>query len=94
MPKCVKCNEFFPPNYTEVIEGSQPDPLDDGKYPQHCVFCKLGIDKVERETEHNSGQYVMYSKEECLRDYKAFLAKLKDGTAQDILNSKHPGIKT
>jgi hypothetical protein len=87
MPKCVKCNDFFPPNYTEVIDGSQPDPLDEGRYPQHCVFCKLGVDKVERETQQGSGKFVEYTKEECLRDYHEFLKKLKESkNVKDIMN--------
>lgn len=87
MPKCVKCNDFFPPNYTEVIPNSQPDPLDEGRYPQHCVFCRDGVDKVQRETAQGSGQFMDYTKEECLKDYHDFLKKLKDSqNVKDILN--------
>ena len=95
MPKCVKCSEFFPPNYTEIVEDSQPDPLNNNQYPQHCIFCKLGIDKVERETSPNSGQYVFYSKAECIRDYKDFLGKVNESkNVQDILRRKEQGVKT
>lgn len=86
MPQCVRCKEFFPPNYTEVIHGSQPD--QQGNYPQECIFCKLNIDEVERETQHNSGQYTPYTKKQCIEDYKKFLRKLKDsGKAKDIINN-------
>lgn len=84
MPYCQKCNNFYPPNYTEVIQNSKPDL--NNNYPQQCIFCKLGIDKVERETSHNSSKYIMYSKEECIRDYKEFLKKIKNSrNVQDII---------
>lgn len=76
MPKCVKCQEVFPPNYVDIIEGSEPEV--DGEYPKECIFCKLGIDKVERETEKDSGKYQDYTRAECLSDYKKFLRRLKD----------------
>jgi hypothetical protein len=86
MPRCIRCNEFFPPNYTEVVPGSSPDPLNNNEYPQECVFCAQKIDKVERETSHNSGEYTFYTKEECIKDYKEFLAKVKDSqNVKDIL---------
>ena len=87
MPKCVKCDEFFPPNYTEIVENSLPD--EKGDYPQLCVFCRLGVNEVERETEHDSGQYIPYTREECLRDYKNFLKKIKKSkNVKDILNKR------
>jgi hypothetical protein len=91
MPKCVKCNDFFPPNYTEIIEDSEP--MFDGNYPQECIFCRLGIDEVERESEKDSGQYVKYTKKECLEDYKKFLRKVKDSkNVKDILNKQESRI--
>lgn len=88
MPLCIRCKEVFPPNYTEVIENSKPD--FSGLYPQECIFCKLNIDKVERETAKGSGKYTMYSKQECLRDYKEFLFKLKKSrNVKDILKKNN-----
>lgn len=85
MPKCVKCNEFMPPNYVEVIPNSQP--MADGDYPKECVFCQKMISEVERETEQGSGKYVAYTKEQCVRDYKAFIDKLrKSRNLQDVVN--------
>lgn len=84
MPKCAKCQEIFPPNYTETIENSSRD--SQGDFPQHCIFCKLGINEVERETENKSGIYTKYTKQECLTDYKIFLKNLKDNrNVKDIL---------
>ena len=84
MPKCVKCQEVFPPNYVDILEGFEPDK--DGEYPKQCIFCKLEIDEVERETVHNSGEYQKYSKAECLDDYKKFLKQLKNNkNVKDIL---------
>ena len=76
MPFCVKCNDFFPPNYTELIPEGEPNAK--GEYPQHCVFCKDGIEFVMREDSHNSGQFnTKYTKEECIADYKAYIAKMR-----------------
>jgi len=86
MPKCVKCNEFLPPNYVEVIPNSQP--LADGEYPKICVFCQKMISEVERETEQGSGKYVAYTKEQCVRDYKAFIDKLKKSKNLDDIKKK------
>jgi hypothetical protein len=88
MPKCVKCNDFFPPNYTDVIENSKPDY--EGKYPQICIFCNLMVSEVDRETEHNSGKYVAYTKKECVKDYADFMKKLKDSKkVTDILSANN-----
>ena len=76
MPKCVKCNGMFPPNYVDIIEGSLPDK--DNEYPKQCVFCKLGVTEVERESKHNSGLWQKYTQDECLKDYTEFLKKLND----------------
>lgn len=85
MPKCAKCNEFFPPNYTDVIEGSKPD--FEGRHPHICIFCNLMVSEVERETEHNSGKYVAYTKKQCVEDYAEFMKKLKHSpNVQSILN--------
>ena len=79
MPQCVKCKEFFPPNYTELVEhDGMLTPDKDGKYPQHCVFCKDGVSFVMREDSHNSGSFnTKYTKEEVIADYKAYIAKMK-----------------
>jgi hypothetical protein len=74
MPKCVKCNEFLPPNYVDVIPNSEP--MADGEYPKVCVFCQKMISEVERETEQGSGKFVAYTKAQCVKDYKAFIDKL------------------
>lgn len=83
MPKCVKCQDIFPPNYVDEIEGSVP--MVDGEYPKECVFCKLNITEVEVEME--KGGFKKYSKNECLSDYKHFLSKVKQSkNVQDIIN--------
>ena len=79
MPQCKKCNEFLPPNYTDIIPDTEPEIID-GKeqYPQQCVFCKEGVDFVTREDSHNSGKFnTKYTKKEVIADYKAYIAKYK-----------------
>ena len=76
MPFCEKCREYFPPNYTELIPEGKAN--DEGQFPQHCVFCKDGIEFVMREDSHNSGKFnTKYTKQECIADYKAYIAKMK-----------------
>lgn len=85
MPKCERCSEIFPPNYVDIIKDSKP--MLDGEYPKECIFCKLMISEVERETENNSGKYVAYTKQQCIDDYKNFLKKIKESkNVKDILN--------
>lgn len=76
MPQCKKCSNFFPPNYTDIIPDREPD--DSGQYPQHCVFCRDGVDFVMREETANSNKFtVKYTKGECISDYKKFVDKMK-----------------
>jgi hypothetical protein len=85
MPKCVKCNNVFPPNYVEIIENSNKD--FHGDYPKECIFCKLMVSSVERETSSGSNEYMEYKKEDCIKDYQKFLNKLKHSkSVKDILN--------
>lgn len=93
MPNCERCNNMFPPNYLDVIKDSAP--MENKEYPKECIFCKLKVSEVERETENGSGKYVPYTKQQCLDDYKTFLNKLKDSkNVKDIINKGHLGIRT
>jgi hypothetical protein len=84
MGLCAKCNCVLPPNYLEIIENSKPD--FHGDYPKECVFCKLMISSVERETSSGSNEYMEYKKEDCIKDYQKFLNKLKHSkSVKDIL---------
>ena len=91
MPECARCRHLFPPNYVEIIENSQAI---NGEFPKECVFCKLGIEEVERETSPNSGTYVKYTKKECTEDYKKFLRKLKDSkNLKSIIDKSYENIR-
>lgn len=84
MPKCMKCLDFLPPNYTEIIPNSLPD--SEGNYPQECIFCKLGVKEVERVEEKGSEKYIKYTKEQCKKDYFIFLNKLKNENVKKIMD--------
>jgi hypothetical protein len=91
MPICAKCKHVFPPNYVEIIEKAEPI---DGEYPKECVFCKLGVDQVERETSRNSGHYTPYTKTQCTEDYKAFLRKMAESqNVKGIINKSYENFK-
>jgi hypothetical protein len=87
MPECAICKHVFPPNYVEIIEKAEKV---NGEYPKECVFCKLGIDKVERETSPNSGEFIEYTKTQCTEDYKKFLRRLKESqNVKAIINKSY-----
>ena len=92
MPQCVKCKEFFPPNYVEILEGDNISQDEKGNWPMHCIFCKLNIDIVEREETPNSGKYIEYTKQQCLIDYKKFLRKLKESKNVKDIMEKNPFV--
>jgi hypothetical protein len=72
MPQCVKCKEFFPPNYTFPLENPEENP--DG--PQKCVFCDNETDVVELEDG------TKFSKKDCIAEYKELLARLAKSARQ------------
>lgn len=85
MPLCKRCNCYLPPNYVQVISNSEP--MEDGEYPKECIFCIRQTSYVERETEKGSGKYVEYSKNDCIKDYKEFIDKIRRSRKlQDIFN--------
>ena len=62
MPQCVKCRQFFHPNY--CVED---------KDMKVCVFCYLKKDKVTIEfDDHNE----TINKNEAINAYKEYLTKL------------------
>lgn len=64
MALCEKCRRFYPPNFVEKKRGSDL-----------CIWCN-------RETEYISyvenGVKRSVTKEEVAKEYKKFLAELKD----------------
>lgn len=91
MPLCKRCNCYLPPNYVQVIKDSKP--MEDGEYPKECVFCMNQTSSVERETEPNSGKYVEYTKDQCIRDYKAFIDKLSRSRNLDDIRNKADSMR-
>ena len=69
MSRCVKCYNYFPPQYMREIEGVEEEVY-------QCVYCKLGKDYVMVLMEDK--KEIKYTKEQCIRDYKMFLKKLKE----------------
>lgn len=68
MPQCVKCKEFYPPDYTEAIDPKNED-------RQICSFCKL--EKEEVTVEILDETYKV-TRQQCIDEYKALLAKFKE----------------
>lgn len=76
MSLCSKCRKFYPPNFVEKKNDSDL-----------CIWCN-------RETEYisyidESGKKRKVTKEDIAKEYKQFLAELKDRkNVKDILGSK------
>ena len=72
MPKCIKCNDFFHPDY--CIDVLPDDEKDTAKV---CVFCKINKDKVTIEEEN--GEFVCeVKKTDAVNQYKKYVGELKE----------------
>ena len=79
--QCQVCREFFPPDFTVIVDVDAA-----GKEFYKCVYCETGKDVLAYDT---GGGMRDYSKDECIKDYKALIAKIKDSPAiKDALVKK------
>ena len=67
MPKCQKCFKFLPPQFSELIPGTED---------YQCIFCKDGIDHIMYDDE--DGVRRKYTKSDCERDYQKYLKMVKE----------------
>lgn len=76
MPKCIKCDKMFPPQFVNSI-----DEIND---VFRCIFCEQNITEIEIESgkdlEGKPLPQNMYKKEQVVKDYEIFLKKLKEHT--------------
>jgi len=72
MPKCVKCSEFFHPDY--CVEALPDDPKDTGKV---CVFCKIKKSRVTIEDDQGN-YFSTVSKKTAIESYKKYIYELKN----------------
>lgn len=75
MGKCIKCSEWFPPDYVFLIETKEES--ESGEDIFKCVFCERDIEEVTI-VEDATGKEEKYKKEDVIKDYKIFLKKLKE----------------
>lgn len=80
MPKCVTCGGFFPPNLSILKNEDLNEHV--------CIFCERGIKEV---TLNIKGYNEVYTKEDCEKDYRIMLNKLKD--TESIAKILAKGIK-
>jgi len=66
MPLCIRCRDFFPPDFMLSLQ--------DGN--EECVYCNKGVKHLQY-TEKD-GSVRNYTREECIRDYKILIGELKD----------------
>lgn len=70
MPKCVKCFEFFPPQYMIQLPSEEEVILE-------CVFCTTGKNEVT-VVEDATNREEKYTKQQCIEDYKIMLKMMKE----------------
>jgi hypothetical protein len=80
MPKCQKCYDVFPPQFTELIDGIEH---------HMCIFCKDSVDSIMYEDDN--GERKKYTKKDCSRDYKKFLRMVKEKN-NVLLKEKQLGV--
>jgi uncharacterized protein involved in tolerance to divalent cations len=62
MSKCANCNDFFPPGFTELVDGTN-DSL--------CLFCKRGVKSIP----YKNGDI---TRETIVEEYKLAMKMIKE----------------
>ena len=70
MPLCVKCRDFFHPDYSVIV--------DEATNACKCVFCYKEKDFVTIENEDGTGKPEKIYKREAVKNYKIYLHRLKE----------------
>lgn len=80
MSKCVKCDQFFHPDYVVII--------DENTNAVSCVFCHTGNTSVTIRDE-DSGEEKTVTKQEANRKYLIYLKELEENpNVKKILDGK------
>ena len=69
MPKCVKCEKYFHPDMSVVV--------DEVTNACKCVFCYTDKDEIMVENEDGSPSYKV-TKAEAIENYRRYIKDLKD----------------
>ena len=69
MGQCQVCREFFPPDFTIIADVDS-----EGKEFYKCVYCETEKKSLIYDT---GGGPRDYTKEECVKDYKELIKKIK-----------------
>lgn len=72
MPQCVKCKQFFHPDY--CVFAAPDDPDDDAKF---CLYCKLNTDTLTIE-DAEGNEVSKVKKEEAINMYKLYIKGLTE----------------
>ncbi len=70
MPQCKKCDNYFPPQFlVQMINfPNEPEAL-------QCLYCSENKSEIKIKQD---GEFIPYSKKECIKDYDKLLKKLKE----------------
>ena len=79
MPKCVRCEDFFPPQFCKQMTTHPNDPN-----AVQCVFCEKNMDHIELKDGSK------YTKQKCIEEYKLLTKMLaeKKGIAEKLIKGK------
>ena len=80
MPKCQKCYDIFPPQFTSLIEGTEY---------HMCIFCSDSVPSIEFDDEN--GERKIYTKKQCSKEYQEFLNMVKEKNNK-LLKEKQLGV--
>lgn len=82
MPLCEKCRNFFPPEFSTLVENNK-----DSENDYLCSWCKIDKDFIS-VTPKDKPSYT-YTRDECIKDYKIFMKKLKENrNVKEIIKKK------
>jgi hypothetical protein len=77
MPKCVKCNAFFPPDFVDEVPKHPEDKM--------CIFCMNNIGEIR----YGKNKSLRATRQDIIEEYKKFMRMLRE--KQDILKDTAHG---
>jgi len=72
MPRCVKCDKYFHPDFSVLMEPNT------GSKACKCVFCYTEKNEVTVASEETGKPDYVVTKQQAIENYRVYIAKLKD----------------
>jgi len=75
MPKCVKCNAYFPPDFVDEISPTE----------KMCIFCMNNINEIR----YGKNKSLKATRQDIIEEYKKFLRMVRE--RNDVLRDAVKG---